>query len=224
MSGNHQYHGVLAVALWCCILFLAVLVVDVLFTLWPWPHGPRGPAVLHTIILRESALADALADDASRQVIRTTYEWLYRAVFVWTGLDELIRGAQDPATLAGMDRFMRAFVISNWDFLTTALYGLRLFAMRLGVLILATPLFVTTAIGTAADGLVTWYLRRSGAGRESGFIYHRAKRGLWLLFIALWVIYLIPPAVMDPRLIVAPTLLLFGLLVRTGVAWFKKYL
>ena len=223
MSGNHQYHGAQAVALWFFILFVAVLVIDVLFTLWPWPDGPRGPEALHTIILRESALLETLGDGASLQVIHTIYEWLYRVVFVWTGLDELMRRAQDPATLTGMDRFMRAFVTSNWDFLATALYGLRLFAMRMGVVILAMPLFLTTAIGATADGLVTWYLRRSGAGRESGFIYHRAKRGLWLLVIALWVVYLIPPVIFDPRLVVAPALLLFGLLVRTTVAWFKKY-
>ena len=193
--------------------------------MWPWPDGPRGPGALHSIIERESALIRSLADGASPNVIRSTYESLYRVVFVWTGLDELMRRAQDASTLPGTDGLMRAFVTSGWNILVTAVYGgLRLFAMRFGVLILAVPLFAVTAIAALADGIVTWYLRRSGGGRESGFIYHRAKRGMWLLFIALWIIYLIPPVVVDPRLVIAPALLLFGAFMRTVAGWFKKYI
>ncbi len=80
------------------------------------------------------------------------------------------------------------------------------FWIHLGVLVLAMPLFLITACAAAADGLITWYLRRTGAGRESGFIYHRTKRGLALSVLALWLVYLVPPIPLDPRWVIPPVL------------------
>ncbi|MCF6337892.1 MAG: DUF4400 domain-containing protein [Gammaproteobacteria bacterium] len=53
---------------------------------------------------------------------------------------------------------------------------LKLFALRVGILILTLPFLIL--ITAVADGFVGWYLHRTGGERESGFIYHRAKRGL----------------------------------------------
>ncbi len=43
------------------------------------------------------------------------------------------------------------------------------------------------------DGLVRRDIRRFGAGRESGFIYHRARAGLIPLAVLPWVAYLALP-------------------------------
>jgi integrating conjugative element membrane protein (TIGR03747 family) len=206
------------------ILALLVLVVDIVYVLWPYPNGPQGIGALQSVVNEETALIGELTDDASARVIRNLGAWIYQAAFVWTGLDELMRRAAAPAPMPGANEFMRGFVRANWLFLETAAWGLQLFALRLGVLVLAMPLFLITAIGAAADGVVPWYRRRAGAGRESGFIYHRAKRALTLAVLALWVVYLLPPVPLDPRVVMPPFLLIFRVGARLTMAYFKKYL
>ncbi len=41
-------------------------------------------------------------------------------------------------------------------------------------------------------------LRKFGAGRESSFVYHRAKRTLLPLMVSPWVIYLSLPLTVNP--------------------------
>jgi integrating conjugative element membrane protein (TIGR03747 family) len=130
----------------------------------------------------------------------------------------------DPTPLPESDEGMRRLFLAHWDFLETAVYGLQLFSMRLGVLVLALPLFALVGLGAATDGLVTWYRRRTSADRESGFIYHRAKRSLTLIVLAVCAAYLIPPVYLDPRWTVAPLVVAVGLCTRFAVAYFKKHL
>lgn len=216
--------GVLWTLKWFFIVCLLVLCVDMFYVLWPYPDGARGVAALKANLAAEAKLIGQLADDRSWTIIRNLADGIYEVVFVWTGLDEFMRRAADPTPLSPLNETMRTFVLGNWVFLETAASGLQLFSLRLGVLVLAMPLFLITACAAAADGLITWYLRRTGAGRESGFIYHRTKRGLALSVLALWLIYLVPPVSLDPRWMIPPFLLIFGLAVRVTVAYFKKYL
>ena len=191
--------------------------------MWPWPDGPRGPTALHTIIERESALIRSLADGASPerhpQHLRVAVPGGIR---IDRAFDELMRRKQDPSTLPGTDGLMRAFVTSNWDILVTAVYGLRLFAMRFGVLILAVPLFAVTAIAALADGIVAWYLRRSGGGRDFRVHLSPCEAGDVAPVHRAMDRDLIPPVVVDPRLVIAPALLMFGAFMRTVVGWLEK--
>ncbi len=119
----------------------------------------------------ELELVGRLAHARSWAIIQTLMDALYyEAVFVRSGLDEFTRRTADPAQLSPLSETMGSFALANWLFLETPASGLRLFALRLGVLALAMPLFLITAIAAAVDGLVTWYLRRTGAGREPGFV------------------------------------------------------
>jgi integrating conjugative element membrane protein (TIGR03747 family) len=65
-------------------------------------------------------------------------------------------------------------------------------------------------------------VRRFGAGRESGFIYHRAKASLMPLAVLPWVTYLALPiaSAADP----AASAALLGLAVSLTAGSFKKYL
>lgn len=216
--------GVLWTLKWFFVVCLLVLSVDLLYVLWPYPDGPRGVAALKANLAAEAELIGRLADARSWRVIRAVVDALYQPTFVWTGVDALMGRASEPAPLSPLNETMRSFVLASWTFLETAAVGLQLFALRLGVLVLAAPLFLVTAVAAGADGLITWYLRRTGAGRESGFIYHRAKRGLALSVLALWLVYLVPPVPLDPRWVVPPFLVIFGIAIRVTVAYFKKYL
>ena len=223
MNGR-RLTGVLWTLKWFFIVCLLVLCVDLLYVLWPYPGEARGVATLQANLAAEAELIGRLADDRSWIIIGSLADGIYEVVFVWTGLDALMQRAADPVPLSPLNETMRRFVLGNWVFLETAATGLQLFSLRLGVLVLAMPLFLITACGAAADGLITWYLRRTGAGRESGFIYHRTKRGLALSVLFLWVIYLVPPVPLDPRWVIPPFLLIASVSVRLTVAYFKKYL
>lgn len=96
--------------------------------------------------------------------------------------------------------------------------------MRLLVLCLMLPLFCMAAFVGLVDGLVRRDIRRFGAGRESGFVYHRAKAALMPLLVLPWVIYLALPVSVSPLLILLPSAVLLGVAVCIAAATFKKYL
>jgi len=74
---------------------------------------------------------------------------------------------------------------------------------------------------TAFVGLVRRDIRGFGAGRESGFIYHRARASLIPLAVLPWVTYLALPVSVNPLL---PSAVLLGVAVCIAAATFKKYL
>jgi integrating conjugative element membrane protein (TIGR03747 family) len=191
---------------------------------WPYPGGPRGVELLRHTVLREAELIARLADDRSARFIHAIVTGTHTVCFVRTGVDELMTRFADPSPLPDTDEGMRRLFLAHWDALETAVLGLQLFSMRLGVVLLAAPLFVVVALGAIADGLVTWYRRRTAADRESAFIYHRAKRGLAVAMLGLGFVYLLPPVVRDPRYVISPFLVAGGLAARFVAAYFKKYL
>src|SRR3546814_10688164 len=77
--------------------------------------------------------------------------------------------------------------------LIAAAYTTLVFLVRLLVLCLTLPLFLMAAFVGLVDGLVRRDIRRFGAGRESGFIYHRARASLIPLAVLPWVTYLALP-------------------------------
>ncbi|MGE0684313.1 MAG: DUF4400 domain-containing protein [Candidatus Binatia bacterium] len=216
--------GVIWTLTWFFIVCLLVLSVDMLYVFWPYPHGAHGIEALKHNLAIEVELVSRLSDDRSWSIIRMISDSIYQVVFGWSGMDDLLRQAADPTPLSPLNEIMRSFARGFWVFLETAAVGLQLFALRIGVLVLATPLFLVTAIAATSDGLIPWYLRRTGAGRESGFIYHRSKRGLALSVLALWVIYLVPPIPLNPRWVIPPFLCISAITIRVTVAYFKKYI
>jgi integrating conjugative element membrane protein (TIGR03747 family) len=102
--------------------------------------------------------------------------------------------------------------------------GLQLFALRVAVLLLSLPLFLAVAAAAVADGVYGWLIRRSAGARESGFIYHRAKRAFPSILVLMWLVYLVPPVAMDPRWAVPPFVVLFAIALRLRIAYFKKHL
>ncbi|MNP63404.1 hypothetical protein D3C76_1587970 [compost metagenome] len=110
------------------------------------------------------------------------------------------------------------------DYLLAALFTVFTFVVRLAVLTLATPLFLLAVITGAVDGLMRRDLRKFGAGRESSFVYHRAKRTLLPLIVSPWVIYLSLPCSLNPNWVLLPCATLLGCMVALTSATFKKYL
>lgn len=128
------------------------------------------------------------------------------------------------ANESGLQVAVRRGLTSAGDYLVTLVMSVQLFAVRVTVLLLALPAFFLFGAVGLADGLARRDLRRWGGGRESGFVYHHAKRLVMPTLFLLWLIYLLSPWSLHPSLIVVPFAALFGLTVAIAAATFKKYL
>ncbi|WP_061289981.1 TIGR03747 family integrating conjugative element membrane protein [Azotobacter vinelandii] len=138
--------------------------------------------------------------------------WLNHWLFIKTGLVAWA-SAEHPGWLSGVS-----------DYAMAAVYVTLMTLSRCLVLILTSPLFLLAALVGLVDGLVMRDLRRFGAGRESAFVYHHAKRLVSPIFITGWLIYLSLPFSIHPNLFLLPCAALFGLMIAVTTASFKKYL
>jgi integrating conjugative element membrane protein (TIGR03747 family) len=218
-----RHSGLTAMAIGLVVLILVTLAVHFIYAVWPWPEAPRGADPLRETVLTERTRVEALAGRQSIALIGSAIAWTYRITFEWTGLDGFMRSAIVPPAEASVDEIARRMAIGTQDLLESFYWSIQLIGLRLGVLFVSLPLFVVAAAGGAIDGGAAWYLRRTSVGRESGFIYHRAKFGLWIAIFSLCGLYLIPPVALDPLIVIPPFVAIFALTVRFSVSWFKKY-
>jgi integrating conjugative element membrane protein (TIGR03747 family) len=165
-------------------------------------------------------------EHAAQQLADTAYQW----VFVKTGLLHNTNGMAVNAQAASQSRNQdlrhyvgQAYVWAG-SYLIAAAFTTLTFLVRLLVLVLTLPLFIMAAFVGVVDGLVRRDVRRFGAGRESGFLYHRAKAALAPLAMLPWVVYLALPVSLNPLFILLPSAALLGLVVNLTVGSFKKYL
>lgn len=147
-------------------------------------------------------------------------------IFGLTRLNDVIEWATTPprAHEARVRSTIRRFVNTLTRYLIGAEQILRVFGTRLAILILAAPVFGLCSIVAAVDGLVRRDLRRWGGGRESGFIYHWAKRVALPLAVGVWLVYLVLPISLHPSLVILPFATLLGLAITAAAGTFKKYL
>ncbi|WP_230847863.1 TIGR03747 family integrating conjugative element membrane protein, partial [Pseudomonas amygdali] len=149
---------------------------------------------------------------------------------VKTGLQDWVQHTSDYAATGqrsrGFDmRYMLGVGVSKFqDYGLAALYTTLVFCVRLVILTLAIPLFVMTAFVGFVDGLVRRDLRRFGAGRESSYLYHKARATMVPLVIIPWSLYLALPFSVSPLLVLLPCAALLGLAVSITASSFKKYL
>lgn len=220
MAEQRRLTGLLWHLKWFVIIALLVLIIDLfcVFVLW----SPDGVSQLEQVLHQE--LEFLCLPQAKVEFLIGVATSLYDTVFVSTGIDGMMRHAASISPSSTGNSTEIEFVETLRPAIETAMIGLQLFALRLGVLLLTLPFFVVVILGAVSDGFLGWYLRRTGGERESGFIYHRAKRGLAWSIVGLWVVYLLPPVAMDPRYILPPFLLIAGIAVRLQVSFFKKFL
>jgi integrating conjugative element membrane protein (TIGR03747 family) len=100
----------------------------------------------------------------------------------------------------------------------------QVFALRLAVLVLASPLFALAAIVGVTDGLVERDRRRFGGAREKGLVYHHAKRCVGPTLIGAWGVYLSLPVSVHPNVVILPFAGLFALALGVSAGTFKKTL
>lgn len=161
----------------------------------------------------------------AKDVIDVAYGWMFEktGVIEWvnySAAQSRINGSQ----VEGINRYLGVMYVYVEDFGLAAVYTVLTFLARLVILTLSLPLFLMAALTGVVDGLVRRDLRRFGAGRESGFVYHRSKILIVPLAVAPWVLYLALPVSISPVLVLMPCAAVLGLLVSVTVGSFKKYL
>ncbi|CAI1233071.1 TIGR03747 family integrating conjugative element membrane protein [Serratia ficaria] len=219
--------GVLCGSLLLCIVIECVG----MHLFWPeqgWQHA-QGMLNYEQAQLSGHFTRSALVQEPGRTaqwLVEQVYEW----IFVKTGLLEWMRNAANQASAPSQSttRDFRYYISQAYvwieSYLIAAAFTTLVFIVRLLVLVLTLPLFLMAAFVGLVDGLVRRDIRRFGAGRESGFIYHRAKASLMPLAVLPWVIYLALPLSVSPLLILLPSAVLLGLATDIAAGSFKKYL
>ncbi|PSS58911.1 TIGR03747 family integrating conjugative element membrane protein [Pseudomonas sp. BBP2017] len=218
-----------------CLRLLGLLFASLIFSivlefvgmLWFWPE--QGWHHSHAMWLSELGwlsghFKNSLLVQEPAQATAKVLEHLNNWVVVcsgWAQSDTQLKLLSRGASLQG--QFAQVYVVMQ-DYLLAALFTVFTFVVRLAVLTLATPLFLLALITGAIDGLMRRDLRKFGAGRESSFVYHRAKRTLLSLILAPWVIYLSLPWSLNPSWILLPCAALLGFMVAITTSTFKKYL
>ncbi|AKK01071.1 TIGR03747 family integrating conjugative element membrane protein [Pseudomonas citrulli] len=147
-------------------------------------------------------------------------EWL----LVKTGFADFAQQARVSSQGNGYWGWLNQLYVDIEDFVLAAVYVAFTFVVRLMILGLATPLFMLAMITGFVDGLTRRDLRKFGAGRESSFVYHRAKRAVTPLLVAPWLIYLSLPFPLNPLTIFLPCAAILGVATAITAAAFKKYI
>jgi len=220
MPDNRRLTGLLWLIKWLVLISLLVLIVDIfcVFVLW----SPDGLWHLKNVLHQEIALLGVSQSDIT--FLAEVIQSFYSTVFVSSGIDGMMHYSSNLPPTDQAPQTALDFTETLRPVIETAMVGLQLFALRIGVLILALPFLMLVIVAAIADGFMGWFLRRTGGERESGFIYHRAKRGLAWSFLLLWFIYLVPPIPLDPKYLIPPFLLAVGITTRLHMAFFKKFL
>lgn len=239
-----KVEGTLWYVKWALATFLLAVAVDILYVFWPYPAMVGVPAFRATLEA-ETALVDGLVGPEGRTYIQKVQALAYRPTFVWTGLDSfLVMGDGNtpppaPDTRAGTGitvagttaapaatdaNIGRSLARGFWPQIQVAYIGLLLFAQRVAVLAMSAPIFGIVVAAAVADGILGWYRRRTSVGRESGFIFHRAKHFIRHTVLWLWALYLLPPVVANPAIAIPTALGAVALATRLAVGYFKKYI
>ena len=158
---------------------------------------------------------------------QTTVQWLdflNQWLLVKTGFSDFASQARVSSKGSGVWNWINQLYVSIEDFVLAAVYVTFTFVVRLTILVLATPLFLLAAITGFVDGLMRRDLRKFGAGRESSFVYHRAKRAVIPVLIAPWIIYLSLPFSVNPMAVFLPCVVILGMTMVVTASTFKKYL
>ncbi|WP_420234891.1 TIGR03747 family integrating conjugative element membrane protein [Pseudomonas sp. ABY48] len=158
------------------------------------------------------------------QMIVQVLDFLSQWLLIKTGFAEFTRQARVASQDNGFWNWVNQIYMSIEDFILAAVYVTFTFVVRLTILVLATPLFLLASFTGFVDGLMRRDLRKYGAGRESSFVYHRAKRAVIPLLIVPWVIYLSLPFSINPIAILLPCAVMLGTTVAITATTFKKYL
>lgn len=170
----------------------------------------------------------------SEQVLQTTWQWwrVSAGAPVWLVEDLAIVSDTFQQGIAALVHSLNGQSGLFWtEAVTTVIHCALLsagnvtltFLLRLAILLQALPLFVLITVIGLIDGLVRRDLRRFGAGHESGFVYHHARRMIASSLAATGLVWLAVPVFLVPEYVLMPGVVGMGLAISMAVVAFKKH-
>ena len=212
----------------CGSLLLAVLMewIGMLF-FWPDQGALHAERMVHDELGQlSSEFRRSVVMKEPVQTALQLIKWTHEHVVVQSGLSNWMESSTrlPEERGPGLKPLVKLAYDHSEPFIIAAGYTTLTIMVRLVVLSLSLPIFFTAIFVGLIDGLVRRDLRRFGAGRESGFIYHRARTFIMPFTILPWVIYLALPISVHPLWIVLPAAILLSVAVNVTVGSFKKYL
>lgn len=229
LSAPFQFIGVMFGSL------LGAIIIEwaCLYLFWSdegWRHAQRmfeyelswlSQDLLQSVVIKEPGRT-------ATWLAQTVYDWL----MVKSGLQGSIAGLTEYARSASIRQTgtldlryeIGRVMIQLEDYGLAALYTVLTFCVRLVILTLTIPLFVLAAFTGLVDGLVQRDLRKFGSGRESSYLYHKARGTIFPFVMVPWVGYLALPISVSPFLILMPCAFFIGLSIHITALSFKKYL
>ncbi|EOF5434505.1 TIGR03747 family integrating conjugative element membrane protein [Salmonella enterica] len=171
----------------------------------------------------------------SEQVLQATWQWWQSSAGapVWLVEDLALIGDKLQQGIAALVHLLNGQSGLFWTEAVTIVIRCALlsggnitltFLLRLAILLQALPLFALTITIGLIDGLVRRDLRRFGAGHESGFVYHHARRMIGSTLAATGLVWLTVPVFLKAGYILVPGAILIGLVISLTLGVFKKYL
>ncbi len=162
----------------------------------------------------------------THRVIDTAYTWIFVKSGLLNWMSNASAQAREPSktNTKNFQYYISQVYVWVESYLIAAAFTTLTFMVRLLVLILTMPLFIMATFVGLVDGLVRRDIRKFGAGRESGFIYHRVKASVIPLAVFPWILYLALPISVHPLWVLLPSAILLGLAVNLTAGSFKKYL
>lgn len=170
----------------------------------------------------------------SEQVLQATWQWWKSSagapVWLVEGL-AIVRGKLQQGIAALIASFSGQSGLFWTEAVTTVVHCALLsagnvtltFLLRLTILLRAVPLFALTITIGLVDGLVRRDLRRFGAGHESGFVYHHARRMIGSSLAGTGLVWLAVPQCLTPEYFGVLSSVIVGLAVSFAIGAFKKY-
>lgn len=170
----------------------------------------------------------------SEQVLKATWQWWRGSAGTPTWLVEdltLVSGKLQQGSAALVASLNRQSGLFWTEAVTTVIHCALLsadnvtltFLLRLAILLQALPLFALIIVVGLIDGLVRRDLRRFGAGHESGFVYHHARRMISSSLAATGLVWLAVRIFLVPEYLFIPAAAGIGLAVSMTGGSFKKY-
>lgn len=206
------------VALWLLLAGILAVLADLVAAHFLWRADPVGGM--------QALLRYYLNETTDPVLAARAADFAYWTWFGWTGIDASAR-AWEAGVLPshGLGSYLRpAFSGATREALVVAMYGIKLFGVRIAMLAMTVPQFVLAIAVAVADGLTARDVRRAQGGHESATRYHHAKRFLTFGVIPLTaVIWLGAPVRLPIWLLFWPVSIMIVIAVWNMAKYFKKY-